>query len=396
MAKTLELHTEAEEWSNSHRYCATYQQLCQPEKGNTSEFAKLIYRHHEEPSSKYLNIIPTEAPSVLFPPLRKPWQSESLQHIHFNVPESKELAFESWRQTTEESPETESMHIYTDGSKTEEGVGAGIFHVDHDGNEQETSLRLHAKATIFDAEALALQYGVKLCYNEKKKVFIFSDSKSVIQAIQSSARNLEWNIFFLQQQLELCKNVDLTIQWIPGHRGIDGNERADALAKAACITGIETEKHWTPSTIKFEILKKARSIWSQRWIKSPNYIPASMATTGQLQKFHENLTKPMIALFHQFRTGHTCLNAHLYRFRKNDTDKCACGCKETTSHFLLDCWLYNDLRQSLRTDIRQILGNSKVRFTTQTLLDHPATALPTLRYIKEALHRRSCLPLGNR
>ena len=67
----------------------------------------------------------------------------------------------------------------------------------------------------------------------KLKTVIFSDSRSCLDSLETqrlentAIRNLSTNISsFLE-----CHNIALVLQWIPSHCKIDGNERADILAK---------------------------------------------------------------------------------------------------------------------------------------------------------------------
>ena len=67
----------------------------------------------------------------------------------------------------------------------------------------------------------------------KKDIVVFSDAKSVLQSLESGK-------FDNSTIQELMKTIDclvaehgvkLTLRWIPGHVNIQGNERADILAK---------------------------------------------------------------------------------------------------------------------------------------------------------------------
>lgn len=58
-----------------------------------------------------------------------------------------------------------------------------------------------------------------------------------------------------------------------------------------------------------------------------------------------NLSSPLT----QILTGHSLLNAHQHRFNFKLSPACLCGHPaETTEHFLFDCSLYTELRQSFR------------------------------------------------
>ena len=97
-----------------------------------------------------------------------------------------------------------------------------------------------AHRSNFEAEAEAIDTSLKhisKTFSQKTKpennTVIFSDAKSVLQALDSgkldntSIKNLTKSIdSFLTDH-----DVELTLQWIPGHANIPGNERADKLAK---------------------------------------------------------------------------------------------------------------------------------------------------------------------
>ena len=63
---------------------------------------------------------------------------------------------------------------------------------------------------------------------------IFTDSKSALQAIENLELNTNDDITFLVKAIHnLMSSYDIlvTLQWIPCHTQIKGNEYADKLAK---------------------------------------------------------------------------------------------------------------------------------------------------------------------
>ena len=63
-------------------------------------------------------------------------------------------------------------------------------------------------------------------------VKLFTDSLSNIRAIGS--RNKQPSVVIKNQllALELGEKLQLSIEWVPGHQGFEGNDVADKLAKA--------------------------------------------------------------------------------------------------------------------------------------------------------------------
>ena len=78
-------------------------------------------------------------------------------------------------------------------------------------------------------------------------VVIFTDSMSVLQALENEKLDTSLLISIAKtlsafmQQFE----IELTLQWIPSHCEIPGNERADTLAKK----GAESEQTNTPVSL---------------------------------------------------------------------------------------------------------------------------------------------------
>lgn len=123
--------------------------------------------------------------------------------------------------------DTESW--YTDGSKTQEGTGLGIY-----GPNTEIWLGFDDHASVFQTEVLAISRCAEEILrnrNSSKNVNIYSDSQAALLAlinpdcyskiVEECKRNLN----------KLGDHHKITILWIPGHAGLPGNEKADELAR---------------------------------------------------------------------------------------------------------------------------------------------------------------------
>ena len=122
------------------------------------------------------------------------------------------------------------QQIYTDGSKEDSKVGCAVIS-DNYSNMQ----RIPDDSSIFTAEAKAIDLAldfISTC-DANNKFIIFSDSLSVLKAMNhTSSKNPQ-----IQKLLEKCHELlaykEIVLCWIPSHIGIQGNEMVDKQAKTS-------------------------------------------------------------------------------------------------------------------------------------------------------------------
>ena len=131
------------------------------------------------------------------------------------------------------------ISMYTDGSKSKNGTGAGVV-VFRKGTNNSCvynpyKLKLNKHASVFSAELVAIEAAVNSVKNTvNTSCTIYSDSKSALQAIlkYDSQNSIVQNIHMLLVSLKE-NNTSIKFCWVPAHCGIKGNEFADKIAKQA-------------------------------------------------------------------------------------------------------------------------------------------------------------------
>lgn len=326
-------------------------------------------------------------------PLNPPWSSKP-SNLHLILSETKAEALELWRKTI--TPTT-TLAIYTDGSKGEDGVGSGWYFKEN-GKVTTGSCKHDPKASVYQAEVIAIAEALKAVPDNYNKVHFFTDSRATVMALSSWNKNTELVIRNVQQQIKLSL-LDITIQWIPGHSNIPGNELVDSIAKEACsMEGASLPLYASQQAISADLLQQCREIWKQRWevIKSQSYLMAELPSPNFTSRLCRDLSLKESSMITQWRSGHTKLNAVLFRFRKVPSNRCYCGQKESAEHVLLHCWLYEDIRSNHRPSILHAIGQRKeAQLSVDILLNCPQTIFQSLHYIRAIMERREHLLQGN-
>ncbi|GBO27689.1 hypothetical protein AVEN_161323-1 [Araneus ventricosus] len=157
------------------------------------------------------------------------------------------------------------INIFTDGSKTEHGVGAAFCVLTNDIWAYQWSAKLSDNNTVFQAELTALHEGViyashlpnyntsKIHVNNKASIMASSNSKST----NETARK----IFKI-----LLSNPRIRVSWVKAHAGNIGCERADQLGKDATQHGQPYSHTKLPKPHKKGLLRKSMlEEWQTSW-----------------------------------------------------------------------------------------------------------------------------------
>jgi ribonuclease HI len=120
---------------------------------------------------------------------------------------------------------------YTDGSKTNEGTGAGVYKW---GSRKGHSFRLSLHTTVSQAEIYAIKASIMENTENGYKgrsIYILSDSQAAIKALNNFQINSKLVLDCHQSLVRLAEHNRFQLIWVPGHMGICGNEMADQLSR---------------------------------------------------------------------------------------------------------------------------------------------------------------------
>lgn len=250
------------------------------------------------------------------------------------------------------------ISIFTDGSKTNEGTGAGIFSEDLNLNQ---SLPLGMLTTVFQAETLAIMQGASAILEhgiQNKTVRIASDSRAALLAL-NNCKVVSGVILQCYRTLQLAaRNNVLQLVWVKGHAGLYGNEQADALARQG-----SEEPFWGPEpavapslTLLYTIIaQETHNRHCDRWVNMDTCHHARMAIatpSRRMAKFCAGLSRKKLRLLVGILSGHCRLNKHMYRMGLVADPTCR-GCNledETAEHILCECPALAQIRGSMLGD----------------------------------------------
>ena len=323
--------------------------------------AKELYEEHPMPEERLIE--------EKFTPI-DPWTNLETPHIKTTLLDenvnknSDHNTLKTCAIETINSYPTSWLHIYTDGSASNgtKNAGFGVHMNFPDGRTFDHNAACGEICSNYEAEVLALSEAAELTFDyfsdsefQESNVVFFTDSLSALQALSNLSSNTNRDIFNLASNLNKLiteYGIQITLQWIPGHEDIVGNDRADQLAKE----GAHKEQVCKPcnlSTAKQLLKNKFKAAWLERWKNGSTgrrmycYVEKPKSTDNI-----NSLNRQDQCTIFQLRTGHTKLNNHLNRFNPQHPPLCR-NCNfpyETTTHVLFECQATKNLRLKLLPD----------------------------------------------
>jgi hypothetical protein len=129
------------------------------------------------------------------------------------------------------------VNIFTDGSKMGDKVGSAIVKEEHT-----IKKRILPQNTVFSFTA-------EQSVNNRHKIVIITDSLSTIMVAESRKPTMNPKTQTIRKMLDHA-GPRITLLWVPSHKGIPGNEKADQAAKKALDENISTTERYQPDDLK--------------------------------------------------------------------------------------------------------------------------------------------------
>ena len=245
-----------------------------------------------------------------------------------------------------------TIQIYTDGSKNEQGVGAGTAIFITGKHTSSLQYRLNFRCTNNLSEQAAILKSLEYLQTTNmaaKMVTVYTDSQTTLDSIKN-ARIHTSLIDKIRLQTRKLEQADWNVRfcWVKAHVGTLGNEPADRLAKeAATNADIAICYNKIPKSVVLRELEKTsvekwQSIWncSTKGNATEEYFPIVTERLNMKISTNQHLTTML--------KGHDNKKSYLNRFKIITSSVCPCGKNDqTTDHLLYECELLKTQRNGL-------------------------------------------------
>jgi ribonuclease HI len=293
-----------------------------------------------------------------------------------NLPKKRECSIAELRSITlaEISKYDSSRCIYTDASKKSGSCSIGVVINKY---EIQFAYKLENSVSITSAEIEAIGKALSLA-----KLLGINDPIILTDSLNSCLIIDKYKHMIAQEPnmmklIELGFELNATIQWIPSHINISGNDLADKAAKTALESDLVFETINNPFRFSDIVkqLKNKSAVNFQNWynIESTNVGKLTyeiLPTIYTHPWYHrKDCNVKIIKTVNRILSNHAFTNKFLFLMKLRNDDLCEeCNVLDDVNHVLFKCLKYNNQRIILQiSDIDDITTlRNRVGFTEMT------------------------------
>jgi ribonuclease HI len=232
----------------------------------------------------------------------------------------------------------EHLQIYTDGSLANGRTGCAAVLPN-----ETIARRLTDITTVFNAEQQAIIEGIGQTKGCSQKLLIVSDSLSCLTAVSQMQVNAEPKTRIIANMMDENENINLL--WVPGHRGVRGNEEADQAAKQSLSFHQPNHTYTTANDTIKHVKKWVKDKIQRQWISNQRDMRMLKPTTERFDDTNGMKRREQVVIG-RLRIGYTRMT-HGYKVNRENPPQCIeCQTLLTTNHFLWECSKYDGIRRS--------------------------------------------------
>jgi ribonuclease HI len=256
-----------------------------------------------------------------------------------------------------EDDEEPFWQIYTDGSKSEQGVGSGVAVFKGKALTDQLKFKLDKRCSNNQAEQLAIVKALEALetqtanHNAHKTAVIYTDIKITMNSIRS-AKNHNYSVAeIMKRAVNLNKkNWRIGFKWVKADVGIYGNEIADRLAKEATKNRYETYSRLPKCAIKMDNRQQSIKKWQRQWEETTKggvtkeFFPSVEGRLAVILNLSPDITAIM--------TGHGNIRSYLHRLKIIGCPECPCKHgTQTVDHLIFKCERLVNERAYLKSSV---------------------------------------------
>ena len=269
------------------------------------------------------------------------------------------------------------LDIYTDGSKKDDLVSFAMWA----GNSYSECGRIKNKCSIFTAELYAIYRALRYIKTnqEYNRFVIFCDSSGALQALQHMhSRN--YIVIRIKKLIKLIEsdNKEITLEWIPSHVGIKGNEIADQNAKEALNRNSFINILYCYEDYKNIMKKEIMKQWQEEWDQYDTYLHNIKPKIGNWNSSYQKDRREVAIC--RLRLGCVLMDSK-HIFERSEPPVCnICNVRLTARHVILFCPKYMNMRNGLISYIRE----NNLNFDMMTVLQDSCPIHILMSFLKNS------------